>query len=163
MLIEMQIAHVVLDPATNMPIVILKDTEEKHALPIWIGVLEASAIVTELEGIKLPRPMTHDLMQNMLDELGAQIARIVVTDLQENTYYARIVMTLGDQEYSIDARPSDSLALALRTDAKILVDEKVIAESRTFDNIGATELTDGDDMEKMLEDLDPEAFGKYKM
>jgi len=165
MLIEMKISGLTIDPFTNMPIVILKDFEEKNAVPIWIGILEASAIATEMENIKLSRPMTHDLMKTILEKMEAVVEKIVVRDLKDNTFFAHIYLNVGGEEHVIDARPSDSLALALRTGASIWVDEKVVEKSKKID------LQKGDKKEKvdkeklldLLEDMEDKDFGKYKM
>lgn len=164
MMIEMKVTGLTIDPFTSMPIIILKDHEEKNALPIWIGLIEASAIATELEDIELARPMTHDLMKNMLDALGVKVTRISVTDLADNTFYATIHLQQGEADFEMDARPSDAIAIALRTDAPIFVEKDVIDKSRKID------LTQEDKGEakkqkwtEILENLNPEDFGKYKM
>jgi hypothetical protein len=162
MLIKMNITALAVDQFANSPVVILKDEEDNHMLPIWIGPLEASAIATELEGIELSRPMTHDLLKNILNEVGAEVQKIVITDLVDNTYYARIYLKIGDKEMDIDARPSDSMALALRTKVPILVDEKVLQESRSVKINDNVDLSDEEKMKELLENLDPESF-KYKM
>ncbi len=166
MMIEMKVTGLTIDPFTNMPIIILKDMEEKSALPIWIGLIEASAIATELEKIKLARPMTHDLMKNVLGVLGVRVIKVEVNDLCDNTFYARIFLTREDKEFMIDARPSDAIALALRVGAPIYVDRKVIEKSRQID-LGKDEATgDKSGQQKwaeFLENLSPEDFGKYKM
>jgi len=167
MLIEMKISGLTVDPFTNMPIVILKDLEDKNSLPIWIGILEASAIATELEQIVLSRPMTHDLLKNILDTLNIRVDRIVVTDLRDNTFYANIFLQIDEKEIMIDARPSDSLALALRTGAPIWVEKEVIDKSKKID-LGQMDGVEGTEMDKekwaeILENLSPKDFGKYKM
>ncbi len=164
-MIRMKVTGLTIDPFTNMPIIILKDFEEKMALPIWIGLIEASAIATELEKIQLARPMTHDLMRNILSELDIQVSRVEVNDLADNTFYAKIFLTDGEEEIVMDSRPSDAIALALRTSAPIFVDKKVMEKSRRID------LSKGLDEEKnkqqkwteILENLSPDDFGKYKM
>lgn len=163
MQIKMSISAMVIDPMTNMPIVLLKDEKGENTLPIWIGLLEASAIATELEGIELSRPMTHDLFKNVLSILDVTIEKIVLSDLMDNTYYARIFLKHGDKTHEIDARPSDSMALALRTKAPIFVDEKVIQASQKVDVSQTMEISDKDKMMELLENLDPASFGKYKM
>lgn len=162
MLVKMNITSLAVDPFANSPVVILKDDEEKNTLPIWIGPLEAGAIATMLEGIELSRPMTHDLMRNMLDKLGAMVEKIVITDLVDNTYYARIYMNIDGKIVDIDARPSDSMALALRTKTPILVDEEVIQKSQSVVIQNKTDLSDEEKMKEFLESLDPSTF-KYKM
>jgi len=166
MLIEMKVAGLAIDPYSNMPIVILKNPDnEDQVLPIWIGMLEASAIATELEKIQLSRPMTHDLLKNILIQLGVSVDHIAVVDLKENTFYAKIFIKKETEEISIDARPSDSIALALRTNAKILVEEEVIQKSRSIEltekDIGNK--SDREKLSEILANLTPEEFGKYKM
>ncbi len=166
MLIPMKVTGITIDPFTNMPIVILKDFEEKNAVPIWIGLVEASAIASELEGIHTPRPMTHDLLRNILGLLNIKISRIAVMDLRDNTYFATIYLQNGGQEIEIDSRPSDAIALALRTGSTILVDDKVINKSRQIELSTNQDEDEGKKRQKwlnLLENLTPEDFGKYKM
>lgn len=166
MLIPMKVSGITIDPFTNMPIVILKDLEEKNAVPIWIGLVEASAIASELEGIHTPRPMTHDLLRNILGQLNIKISRIAVIDLRDNTYFATIFLQDGSQEIEIDSRPSDAIALALRTGSTILVDDQVISKSRQIELSTNQEEDEGKKRQKwlnILENLTPEDFGKYKM
>jgi hypothetical protein len=166
MLIPMKVTGITIDPFTNMPIVILKDFEEKNAVPIWIGLVEASAIASELEGIHSPRPMTHDLLRNILGLLKIKISRIAVMDLRDNTYFATIFLQNDGQEIEIDSRPSDAIALALRTGSAILVDDKVISKSRQIELTTNQDEDEGKKRQKwlnLLENLTPEDFGKYKM
>lgn len=166
MLIPMKVTGITIDPFTNMPIVILKDFEEKNAVPIWIGLVEASAIASELEGIHTPRPMTHDLLRDILGQLNIKISRIAVMDLRDNTYFATIFLQDGATEIEIDSRPSDAIALALRTGSTILVDDKVISKSRQIELSTNQEEDEGKKRQKwlnLLENLTPEDFGKYKM
>ena len=166
MMIEMKVTGLTIDPFTNMPIIILKDMEEKRALPIWIGLIEASAIATELEKIQLSRPMTHDLMKNVLHTLGIKVGKVEVNDLCDNTFYARIFLIGSQGEFVVDSRPSDAIALALRTSAPIFVDKKVIEKSRQVDLAkGLKEGGRGEQQKwaEFLEGLNPEDFGKYKM
>lgn len=166
MLIPMKVTGITIDPFTNMPIVILKDLEEKNAVPIWIGLVEASAIASELEGIHSPRPMTHDLLRNILGQLKITISRIAVMDLRDNTYFATIYLQNDGQEIEIDSRPSDAIALALRTGSTILVDDKVISKSRQIELAPNQDEDEGKKRQKwlnLLENLTPEDFGKYKM
>ncbi|MCX5867202.1 MAG: bifunctional nuclease family protein [Proteobacteria bacterium] len=166
MLIPMKVTGITIDPFTNMPIVILKDFEEKNAVPIWIGLVEASAIASELEGIHTPRPMTHDLLRNILGQLNIKISRIAVMDFRDNTYFATIFLQDGSQEIEIDSRPSDAIALALRTGSTILVDDKVISKSRQIELSTNQEEDEGKKRQKwlnFLENLTSEDFGKYKM
>lgn len=161
----MKVTGLTIDPFTNMPIIILKDFEEKMALPIWIGLIEASAIATELEKIELSRPMTHDLLRNILRELGVKVTKVEVTDLMDNTFFARIYLVKEGKEYVMDSRPSDAIAVALRTKSDIFVDKKVMDKSRRVDLSAQT--TEGQLKQQkwaeILENLSPEDFGKYKM
>ena len=167
MFIEMKVAGITLDPMTKMPIVILKDSSGENALPIWIGIAEASAIATQLEKIDLARPMTHDLLCNLLDELEVRLEKVEVTDLKDNTYFAILYLKVGDRTLPVDSRPSDAIALALRTESPIFVDEEVLNKSRHIDATKAEEgmvtPEDRDKWTEILENLSPEAFGKYKM
>ena len=161
MLIEMTIKGLMVDPITNMPIVILKDKEGDRVLPIWVGIFEANAIALQIENISTPRPMTHDLLRNIITDLDGRVDRVVVSDLKENTFYAIVHLTVRGERVAVDARPSDAIALALRTRAPILVEEAVIENAKTVDF--ASERTDNDRLQKWLESLDPEELGKYKM
>jgi bifunctional DNase/RNase len=163
MQIEMTIKGLMVDPITNTPIVILRDKDGQKVLPIWVGIFEANAIALQIENISTPRPMTHDLLRNVIHDLKAEVQKIVVCDLQENTFYALIYLALnghGDT-VAIDARPSDAIALALRTRAPIFVEDSVIDHAKTVDF--ASEKTDADRLHKWLESLDPDDLGKYKM
>ena len=161
MLIEMNIKGLMVDPITNMPIVILKDKEGDRVLPIWVGIFEANAIALQIENIATPRPMTHDLLRNIITDLEGRVDRVVVSDLKENTFYAIVHLTVRGERIAVDARPSDAIALALRTRAPILVEESVIENAKTVDF--ASERADNDRLQKWLESLDPEELGKYKM
>jgi bifunctional DNase/RNase len=161
MLIEMSIKGLMVDPITNMPIVILKDAQSERVLRIWVGIFEANAIALQIENIATQRPMTHDLLKNIIKELDGQVERVVVCDLKDNTFYAVIYLTVRGETIAIDSRPSDALALALRTRSPILVEESVIDNAKNLE-IG-TERADSDRLEKWLESLDPEELGKYKM
>ncbi len=161
MLIEMTIKGLMVDPITNMPIVILKDKEGERVLPIWIGIFEANAIALQIENIATPRPMTHDLLRNVIADLDGAVDRVVVSDLKENTFFAIIHLTVKGERVVVDARPSDAIALALRTRAPILVDETVIDNAKTVDF--ASESADSDRLQQWLESLDPDEMGKYKM
>ena len=162
--VQMKVTGLTIDPFTSMPIIILKDLDEKCALPIWIGLIEASAIATELENIKLARPMTHDLIKSILETVGAKLDKVEVHDLSDNTFYARIMLNVRGEDMVIDARPSDALAMALRAQAPIFVAKKVIDKSRKIDLA-----EEGDDSKRkqkwteILEQLSPDDFGKYKM
>ena len=161
MLIEMTIKGLMVDPITNMPIVILKDKQGDRVLPIWVGIFEANAIALQIENISTPRPMTHDLLRNIIADLDGQVDRVVVCDLKENTFYAIIHLTVRGERVAIDARPSDAIALALRTRSPILVEETVIDNAKTVDF--AADRADNDRLQKWLESLDVEELGKYKM
>lgn len=170
--IKMTVAGITMDSTNNMPIIILKSENDDVAIPIWIGLIEASAIATELEGIQLGRPMTHDLLKNILEGLGGKLQRIVVNDLKENTFYASLFVELSGSEVEIDSRPSDAIALALRCGAEIFVSQKVIDTSQHIDIdtlkqvLLSDESGEGKNKDKwteLLENLKPEDFGKYKM
>jgi uncharacterized protein len=161
MLIEMTIKGLMVDPTTNMPIVILRDKDGERVLPIWVGIFEANAIAMQIENVETPRPMTHDLLRNVIADLKATVQRIVVSSLQENTFYALIYLVTGGETVAIDARPSDALALALRTRAPIFVEESVIDHAKTVDF--SADRHDADRLHQWLESLDPEDLGKYKM
>jgi bifunctional DNase/RNase len=161
----MKVKGLTLDPLTNMPIVILKDLEGQRALPIWVGIFEANAIALEMEKVPTPRPMTHDLIRNILEGLKAKVNRIVVNDLRDNTFYATISLSINNSDVVIDSRPSDAIALALRVNAPIYVSKKVLEEARSID-LSAEKLSDQDESEKLkewLQNLKPEDFGKYEM
>ena len=161
MQIEMSIKGLMVDPITNMPIVILRDKDGQRVLPIWVGIFEANAIALQIENIATPRPMTHDLLRNVIHDLKAEVEKIVVCDLQENTFYALIYLALNGGTVAIDARPSDAIALALRTRAPIYVEDSVISHAERADF--ASDKTDTDRIQKWLESLDPDEMGKYKM
>src|SRR5437660_5953747 len=158
MQIEMSIKGLMVDPITNTPIVILRDKDGQKVLPIWVGIFEANAIALQIENIATPRPMTHDLLRNIINDLDGQVERVVVSDLKENTFYAIIHLTVRGERVAIDARPSDAIALALRTRSPILVDEAVIDNAKTVDF--SSERADADRLQKWLESLDPEELGK---
>src|SRR5262249_4380381 len=141
--------------------VILKDKAGDRVLPIWVGIFEANAIALQIENIATPRPMTHDLLRNIITDLDGQVDRIVVSELRDSTFYALIHLTVRGDRISVDARPSDAIALALRTRAPILVDETVIDSAKTVDF--SAEHADNDRLQKWLENIDPEELGKYKM
>jgi uncharacterized protein len=166
MLIEMKIAGITIDPITSTPIVILKDVDEKKAIPIWIGLFEASAIATQLEKVSFSRPMTHDLIVEFLKLLKVEVIRIEINDLKNNTFFADIHLLKDGECMVMDSRPSDAIAIALRTDAPIFVEENVIERSRNVD-FGAKsadlEQLKEDKLLEFLENLSPDEFGKYKM
>ena len=159
-LIPMSIKGLMLDPVSNSPIVVLKDEEEKFFLPIWVGIFEANAIALQLENVTTPRPMTHDLLRNMISELDARVIRVVINDLRDSTFFAQIKLITGEKTLELDARPSDAIALALRTEAPIYVAQTVLDQAQTI-------TPDGEDQDekvkKLFEQLDSDDLGKYKM
>jgi len=161
MQIEMTVKTLMIDPATNLPIVILRDKEGSRVLPIWVGVAEANAIALQIENVATPRPMTHDLLRNVIQDLEAAIDKVVVSDLRENTFYALIYLSVHGEGMAIDARPSDAIALALRAKAPIFVEDRVIAEAKMTDF--APDKENAERLQKWLESLDPDDLGKYKM
>lgn len=166
--IEMKVGGLTLDPVTKTPIVILKDAENKLNLPIWIGLMEATSMATELEGIKMARPMTHDLLHNMIKEVGGKVEAIEVTNLQDNTYYAAICLKVGGRDIVIDSRPSDAISLALRTKSPIFVAAEVLESSSVLqqkeDGEEEADLSSvsRDKWAEILEKMSPDDF-KYKM
>ncbi len=168
--IEMSVGGLTLDPVTKTPIVILKDTDNKLNLPIWIGLLEATAMATEIEGIKMARPMTHDLLRNILGEVGCSVQSVEITELKENTYYALVYLNISGRELVIDSRPSDAIALALRTKSPIFVAKAVLEASSILQQgeeskEGTVENVSNVSKEKwaeILEKMTPDDF-KYKM
>jgi len=161
----MVVSGLTIDPFTNSPIMILKDVESDKAVPIWIGLLEATAIASELENIKFSRPMTHDLLKNVMETMEIQVIKVEVCDLRDNTYFALIYLNRDGQEISIDARPSDAIALALRAKCPIFVADVVIQKARRVDLSAQEAITneEGKKWTEILEGLDPDDFGKYKM
>lgn len=164
--IQMAVGGLTLDPVTKTPIVILKDMDNKLNLPIWIGLLEATAMATELEGIKMARPMTHDLLKNVLTELGGSVKSIEITELKENTYYALIYLNIAGRDLTIDSRPSDAIALALRTKSPIYVAKAVLEASSVLQQAEEGKEPDFSNVSKekwaeILEKMSPEDF-KYK-
>ncbi len=157
----MEIKGYLPDPITNMPIIVLRELHGQRVLPIWVGVFEANAIHLQMEGIQPPRPMTHDLLKTMIQELGAQVERIVVCDLKENTFYATLHVRSERGPLAVDARPSDAIALALRTGAHIFVEEAVIQNARSVEV--SRETMDIGRLQKWLENLSDEDLGRYKM
>ena len=161
-LVPMSIKGLMLDPVSNSPIVVLKDEDEKFFLPIWVGIFEANAIALQLENVATPRPMTHDLLRNLISELDAHVMRIVINDLRDSTFFAQIRLASGARTLEIDARPSDAIALALRTEAPIFVAQTVLDQAQTIspENVDDTD----EKAKKWLEQLESEEdFGKYKM
>lgn len=159
--VEMKIRGLMMDPVTNMPIVILKDVNGNAVLPIWVGVYEANAIALEIEKVATPRPMTHDLIKNLLLGLHTAVRKVVVNDLRDETFYALIWLEQDGQIISIDSRPSDALALALRLDCPIYVEENVLKSSKVEN--AASEKATSEELRKWLENLNDEDMGRYKM
>lgn len=150
-----------LDPSSNVPIVILRDTQSQLFLPIWIGVFEANAIALKIEGVEPPRPMTHDLLRLTLEQLGAKVEKIVISDLRESTFFAVIHVQQDGRSVEIDARPSDAIALALRAEAPIFVLRSVLDKAQAAELAGT--VSDEDKLKKWLEEISPEELGKWTM
>jgi len=157
----MKIRGLMMDPVTHMPIVLLKDSDSETVLPIWVGVYEANAIALEIEKVSTPRPMTHDLLKNLLIGLETTVRKVVVTELKDDTFYAVIWLERGGEIISIDSRPSDALALALRMDCPIYVEEEVLKTSKQAANL--SDQVSADDLRKWLENLGEDDLGHYKM
>ena len=159
--VEMKIRGLVMDPVTNMPIVILKDVGGQSVLPIWVGIYEANAIALEIEKVTTPRPMTHDLLKNLLLGLETHVRKVVVSELRDDTFYALIWLEKNGEMMSIDSRPSDALALALRVDCPIFVEDEVLKTSKNSGN--STDKVSNEELRKWLENLNDEDMGRYKM
>jgi len=159
--LRVEIKGLMLDPASNIPIVILRDIQSQLFLPIWIGVFEANAIALRIEGVEPPRPMTHDLLRLVLEQLGATVEKIVISDLKESTFFALIHLRRGEESMSVDARPSDAIALALRTEAPIFVLRSVLEKAQAADL--TAEASDEDKLKKWLEEISPDELGKWTM
>jgi len=165
-MVRMYVSSLTLDPATKMPFLIMKDSEGIYSLPIWVGIFEASAIALQMEGIKPKRPMTHDLLNGILEKLNIKVLKVEIHDIKESTFFASLCLEKpGGKKITIDARPSDSIALALRQDAPIFISEDVIVKARRVDmsKFKDDERTIKDKWSDVLEGMEPEAFGKYKM
>ncbi len=158
-LILMEVKGLIMDPGSSVPIVILRSEEQSRILPIWIGIFEANAIALKLEGIEPPRPMTHDLVVDFLGNLNCTISRVAINDLIDNTFFAQIFVRVEDKELTIDSRPSDAIALALRAEVPIYVAETVLEKAKA-DDLGAR---DKEKLKKWLEEVDPDDLGKYTM
>jgi bifunctional DNase/RNase len=159
--VEMQIRGLMMDPVTNMPIIVLKDVGSDLVLPIWVGIFEANAIALELEKTATPRPMTHDLLRNLARGLNAQVRKVVVSEMRDDTYYAVIWMEQGGETVTLDARPSDAIALALRWDCPIYVSRVVLETSKQA--AGGNQAINADEMRRWLENLNDDEMGRYKM
>jgi uncharacterized protein len=162
--IEFKIKGLMMDPLTNSPIVVLQDAKSDTLLPIWVGIFEANAIALQMEKVDTPRPMTHDLIKALLSHLNAMVTKIVVTELKENTFYALIFLDVSGKVVTVDSRPSDAIALALRTESPIFVTEEVLAKSAsTSTTTLSADRSSPEDIKQWLENLNPEDLGKYKM
>ncbi len=159
--LEVKIRGLMMDPVTNMPVVVLKETQGNGVLPIWVGVYEANAIMLEIEKVQTPRPMTHDLLKNVLTGLNVRVQRVVVCDLKDDTFYALIWMERDGQVISMDSRPSDALALALRLDCPIFVEDQVLKSSKKASIV--SEKSSSEELRKWLENLNDDDLGRYKM
>ena len=162
--IEFKIKGLIMDPLTNSPMVILQETTSDTLLPIWVGIFEANAIALQIEKVDMPRPMTHDLIKGLLAHLDVKVSKIVVTELKDNTFYAVIYLDVGGKIVMVDSRPSDAIALALRTDSPIFVTDEVLSKSTTSaaGSLSADK-NSPEDIRNWLENLNPEDLGKYKM
>ncbi len=160
--IEVRIRGLMMDPASNMPIIVLKDIASDAVMPIWVGIFEANAIALEIEKMAAPRPMTHDLTRNLIRHLNAQLERVVITEIKDETFYAVLWLRQGDEPLAIDARPSDAIALALRADCPIYVDERVMQTAK-LNTTGPPEGPAAEHLRSWLEGLNDEDLGRYKM
>jgi len=160
MLIEMFIKGLMIDPVTNMPIVILRDEDSQRTLPIWVGPVEANAIALQIENVSPPRPMTHDLLRNMLEDLGGRLKRVIISDLKDGTFYAYLEIDRAGEILFVDSRPSDALALSIRTRAPVFVETQVLDRARSVDV--SSDEADRERLQRWLESLDPDDLG-YKM
>jgi bifunctional DNase/RNase len=160
--VEVRIRGLMMDPATNMPIVVLKDVASDTVMPIWVGIFEANAIAIEIEKVAAPRPMTHDLTRNLIRHLNARLERVVITELKDDTFLAVLFLRQGDEPVTIDARPSDAIALALRADCPIYVSEQVMQTAK-LNTSGPPEGPTAEQLRGWLEGLNDEDLGRYKM
>jgi uncharacterized protein len=160
--IEVRIRGLMMDPASNMPIIVLKDIASETVMPIWVGIFEANAIAIEIEKMAAPRPMTHDLTRNLIRHLNAQLERIVITEIKDETFFAVLWLRQGEDSLAIDARPSDAIALALRADCPIFVDERVMQTAK-LNTTGPPEGPTAEQLRGWLEGLNDEDLGRYKM
>ena len=161
MSVEMKIKGLMIDPVSNMPIIILKNEGGDAVLPIWVGIFEANAIAMQLESVVSPRPMTHDLLKNVIEGLHATISRVVITELKDNTFFANIDLERNGDRLSIDSRPSDAMALALRAGAPIYVERSVLEKSASPE--AGADSAETERLRRWLETVDPEELGKYEM
>ncbi len=166
MIKKMEVAGVTVDPTTKAPILILRDEEQGRTVPIWIGIFEATSILSRLEGVTPPRPMTHDLLKNVIESLGGHLEKVIIHDLRNNTYIAKLVIEFGERLVEVDSRPSDAIALALRMNSPVYMEEEIIEKSKVVVEKSESEEEESEDRErwrKILESMSPEDFGKYKM
>jgi uncharacterized protein len=161
MLVKMEIKNLMIDPINEMPIIVLVDKESKRVLPIWVGFFEANAIALKIEGVPTPRPMTHDLIKNLIDSLGVMLKRVEINKLENNTYFANLYMEQNGTEFIIDSRPSDAIAVALRTESPVFVEEEVLEAASGFEI--NSDPAQKEKLKKWLENLDIDSLGKYKM
>jgi bifunctional DNase/RNase len=162
-LMEVKVMGIVVDPKASNPVVVLVDLSGKKALPIWIGVFEAEAISRGIEEVVTLRPMTHDLMKQILDTFQVTLTRVVIHDLKENTFYANLYLDVEGEELIVDSRPSDAIALAIRVKAPIFVTESVIEATKQMGILASNLLEEGDELKTIIENMRPEDFGKFKM
>lgn len=162
-MLEVKVLGIILDPKSSTPIVVLVDLVGKKALPIWIGVFEADAISRGLEEVVTFRPMTHDLMKQILDTFNASLTKVVICDLKDNTYYANLYLNVEGKEIIVDSRPSDAIALALRTRSPIFISDSVVEATKNLDLFASNLLEEQDELKAIIENMKPEDFGKYKM
>src|SRR3972149_12081024 len=160
---EVRVMGVVMNPKASNPVVVLVDLSGKKALPIWIGVFEAEAISRGLEDVVTLRPMTHDLMKQILDTFHASLTRVVINDLRENTFYANLYLNVDGKELVVDSRPSDAIALAVRVKAPIFVVESVVSATKDLGILASNLLDEQDELKSIIEGMKPEDFGKFKM
>jgi len=160
-MIRMSVAHLGVDRSTNSPVVVLREVGGERSLPIWIGTNEANAIAMELQGIKAERPMTHDLLRNLIAGMGCELRRVQITDLRDDTYFAELLIVRGEEVIQVDARPSDSIALALRCNAPIFTTDALLDRAETPAS-AQEQTTDPDALRRYLEKLDPQDFGRFQ-
>jgi len=161
-MVRMRVAHLGLDRTTNTPVVILQEEEGERTLPIWIGASEANAIALELQGVRPERPLTHDLMKLLVAGLGGELRRVVIASLRENTYLAQLLIYRGGEVFEVDARPSDSIALALRMNSPIFMNEELLERGNGGDVSPPAPATDPDALKRFLEKLDPQDLGRFQ-
>jgi hypothetical protein len=161
--IEVKVKGIVMDPKASNPVVVLVDSTGQKAIPIWVGVFEAEAISRGLEEVVTLRPMTHDLMKQILDTFQVSLTRVVINDLKGNTFYANLYLNVEGEDLIVDSRPSDAIALAIRVKAPVFVAKSVIEEAKQLGLFASNLLGDQDELKSIIESMNPEDFGKYKM